>query len=127
MIIGIITSLIFLAFSCKWIIDTLLFHYEGSFWSKLKNQSYFDPAISWANKYKYDLLSNSNFKKWIYKNMLVFLTDFFHLIQFIELNSIILALSIALYGISDYRGVIVVFLGLRLLYSICGIIWYKNR
>lgn len=57
--------------------------YDKSFYSKLRNQKWFNPRLSWKNK-------KSKYKIWefIKSTILVFLTDYKHFIKFIEKNSL---------------------------------------
>lgn len=112
-IIYITIFLLIISFSAKGIKDTLSFHYWKT---KFKNHQFWNPAISYMNKYKYK-------PKWLFKGPLVFLTDGWHLMQFIELNSIIIALSINI--ASGLFSIIVTFIVIRLLYSIFFNLFYK--
>jgi hypothetical protein len=119
MIIWISLLLLFISFSAKWIMDTLLFHYYDSVWSKLKEE-YWNPAVSWDRKYE---IKGNKLKKWLLKNPLVFLTDGYHLMQFIYINSymIVIALNIG----SDWISRIITFIIIRIVYSITNLIFYK--
>lgn len=71
----------------------LQFHFNGSIFRNFKNQQFWNPGISWENKYK----SNTNvFKpKFLFSTTaLVWLTDGFHLFQFFALNSTVIAVTI---------------------------------
>ncbi len=118
-----VCALSFISFCAKWICDTLDFHFEKSVFNKL-NPVFWNPIISWNNKY----VKGSKFKKWLFKNPLVFTTDAPHLFQFIALNTSILAISL-LIGIGIYNSWIIVifaFTSIRLLYMFSGFIFYKN-
>jgi len=52
MIIGFIVILIAIAGISNAVMDTLTYHYNVSIFSKLKNQQWFNPNLSWENKYK---------------------------------------------------------------------------
>jgi len=107
------------SFSAKWIMDTLQFHFENSKYSKFKNQQFWNPKLSWENKYK----EGSKLKKLLLKTTLVFATDAWHLFQFIHLNSYmaVIALNIG----SDWVSRIIVFAVLRTIYSVTGLIFYR--
>ena len=49
-----IFSIIFIIFSgiSESIMDKIQFHFSKSIFSKFKNQLFWDPSISWRNKYK---------------------------------------------------------------------------
>ena len=44
--------LFFIAGICEAIMDKLQFHYESSIFRSYKNQLFWDPKLSWRNKYK---------------------------------------------------------------------------
>lgn len=54
MIIKLILAVVFFALAgfLNGIMDTLQFHYSSSIFSKKSKQSFWDPSISWRNKYK---------------------------------------------------------------------------
>lgn len=63
------------------VMDKLIFHYEISIFEKLKNKKYWNPKISWENKYKEDLKT----PKFIGSTTIfVFLTDAWHFFKFIR-------------------------------------------
>lgn len=56
-----------------------------------KNPQYWNPQISWENKYKYGE-NKPKWVKWVLKNTLVFVTDGWHLSQFLFLNSVFISI-----------------------------------
>lgn len=89
--------------------DEIRFHWSRLFghWFKpgSKLEKWFNPAISWQNKYY-----NSRWLTFIFSTLLVWMTDFWHLLKFIIINSIVIAFFLLLGGsqfISDWILVIV--------------------
>ena len=137
MIVWISLILVFIGYSSKWCMDTLIFHYDKSIFKTFNNQDYWNPILSWDNKY----VRESRFLVWIFKNPLVWTTDAWHLFQFFYLNSLIFVISLLLSTIIDLQILlsfiikpmmdyqllifIISFLIIRLVYSITGLIFYK--
>ena len=96
----------------KSIMDILSFHYYDSIFSKIKNGKWWNPEISWKNKWKNDdptqgerFVGSSTFLVWV--------TDAWHFFQHIMILSFIL--SIVVYV--PIFGFIVDFLLLYLIYT----------
>lgn len=55
-----IFSIVFIIISgcANGVMDTLQFHYSESIYAEFKNQQYWNPKISWKNKYKSDVEGN---------------------------------------------------------------------
>jgi hypothetical protein len=88
-IIGFI--LILISAVAKSVMDKLQFHYGRSIFLKFKNQQFWNPEISWKNKWKNgDKLQGESF--FLSSTVLVFTTDAWHLFQNIFLNSLFLGL-----------------------------------
>jgi len=65
---------------CEAIMDKIQFHYDGSIFKKYKNQIFWDPKISWRNKYKNgDPLEGEKF--FLSKSLFVGLTDAWHMFK----------------------------------------------
>ncbi len=103
--------LLIVSFSAKAAKDTLNFHCRKSIFKNL-NMYYWDPSLSWANKYKNSYTSEPRF--FLSTTLLVFLTDAYHLFQFISLNSWVLALAINIETFAWYWN----FIGIRIIYMI---------
>lgn len=94
-------AFIFIAGVAKAGMDTLQFHYSKSIFNIRFVNEFWDASISWKNKY-------SDTAKLIRKKWLsiiptpVFLTDGWHLFQFIFLNSLFVAISIHTSISSDF-------------------------
>lgn len=73
--------------------DLLQFHYNKSIFSKSSfNPQYWNPEISWKNKYK-DATYTIRKRVWVF-NKPVFLSDAWHLFKFIFINSLCLAIGL---------------------------------
>lgn len=82
---------IFISAIFKALMDDLQFHYNRIRMKlMLKNPQYWNPEVSWENKYKWGE-GKPKLIKWLLKNTLVFITDGWHLCQFIFLNSLFVA------------------------------------
>lgn len=112
-------SIIFivLASICKAIKDTLDFHYNTSIFSNC-NARYFYPTISWQNKYKEDLKTPKFFGS---TTFLVFLTDAWHLFDFLQTIFFIVAIVV-------YSKIVFCIVDIYILYcifSICFELFYR--
>lgn len=86
-------SLIFVIFAAifKAIIDTLQFHYNKSIFIKRKMQNWWNPEISWMNKYKdHDVSKGEAFLG--STTIFCWITDAWHFFQSLYLNFIFLAI-----------------------------------
>jgi hypothetical protein len=78
-VVGII--LVGLAGISEAIMDKLIFHYDNSIFKSFNNQKYWDPELSWVNKYKKDLVT----ERFMFSTtILVFLTDAWHFLKFVR-------------------------------------------
>jgi len=68
---------------CEAVMDTLQFHYGSSYFFKLKNKLFWDPSISWRNKYK-DGDPTLGSKFLFSKTLLVGLTDGWHFFKLLR-------------------------------------------
>ncbi len=82
-------------------LDEIRYHWKRVFahWfkDKPKLEKWFNPAISWNNKY----WSDNKYIQWIFMSPLVFITDFWHFLKFVMLNCFygILSLMMIEFGI----------------------------
>lgn len=124
--------LLFISFSAYAVMWTLQFHFEKSIFMKL-NHKYWYPPASWPNKWKlipfkdgdmivaYDNKGRSIERFPGSSSIFVWLTDAFHLFQFIFLNTLILALSFMADGKMVYSFPVQwweAFIGIRLIYAL---------
>jgi len=84
-------TLIILSSFFKALMDSLQFHYHRiRIGFMVKNPNYWNPLLSWENKYKW-AKGRSKFIGWLIQNPFVFITDGWHLTQFLFLNSLMLS------------------------------------
>ena len=81
-----------LAAICNSVMDTLNHHYSTSIFTRFKNFKYWDPAISWKNKYKNGVKSNGS-AFFLSTGILVAFTDGWHLFK--SMMIVLLAISVA--------------------------------
>jgi hypothetical protein len=83
-----IIPLAILAVAANATMDEIQFHWHRVFmyWFPVdkKITDWFNPVFSWSNKY----WSKNKYIQWFFKVPLVFVTDFWHFLKFIMLNSI---------------------------------------
>jgi hypothetical protein len=72
-----------LAGFCESVMDKLQFHYDISIFKNFKNQLFWDPRISWRNKYKNgDPLKGESF--FLSKSLFVGITDAWHFFKLLR-------------------------------------------
>lgn len=71
--------------------NVLRFRWDNCIFKDWKNQNWINPVLSWPNKWK----PTSKFGDFVMSTMLVWVTDFWHLLKFLMLLSI--SLSIVFY------------------------------
>jgi len=111
-----------LAAVCNSVMDKLQFHYEDSVFSDLSEQ-YWNPEKSWLNKYKDP--ENKDFRPKFFGSttFLVFLTDGWHLAQFMFLN--FFALACVPIQKKFYKYVLV-FLGIRTMFGLTFTLFFDK-
>lgn len=111
--------LIIIAGAAKGLMDRIRFHWgEAPEWMREKSR-YWNPDISWRNKYHNGIPSNGS-KFPMSTTLLVSLTDGWHLLQMIFLTS--MSLSIAV--LSNYHWVLS-YVVIRLVFGLFFTIFYK--
>jgi hypothetical protein len=95
MIVFFIIILIIIAAISNAVMDTIYFNFENSIFSNFKNQNWYNPMISWKNKYK-GKDPNNGPAFWGSTTFFVFLTDAWHFFQMIMLSSISIAIILGL-------------------------------
>jgi len=68
---------------CEAVMDKLQFHYDISIFKKLKNQLFWNPQISWRNKYK-DGDPTKKEKFFLSKTLFVGFTDAWHFFKLLR-------------------------------------------
>jgi hypothetical protein len=71
--------------------NKISFRFDYTLWSKLKADRWFNPAVSWHNKHEWN-------PSWLFKTALVWVTDFWHFLKFIELNMIFITFILLKYN-----------------------------
>lgn len=75
--------LFILAGLCEAVMDKLQFHYDFSIFRNMKNQLFWNPQLSWRNKYKNgDPLNGEKF--FLSKSLFVGFTDAWHLFKLLR-------------------------------------------
>jgi hypothetical protein len=96
--------------------DTIQFHWNDTFKYFFKENSkiekWFNPSKSWTNK----LIFNSKILTWILSVPLVFITDFWHLLKFLFLNTIFIGFIILVLEQKEFKDILA---GL----IICNVVW----
>ena len=77
--------LVALAGISKAIMDTLNFHYDISIFKHAKKQSWWNPDLSWQNKYTW---SQNKFVKWLLIHVFTAITDAWHTFQLLFLTAL---------------------------------------
>jgi hypothetical protein len=93
MILTIQLILIFIGGVAKGCMDKVQFHFGKSIFKNF-NENYFNPKVSCNNKYKNGIKEQGE-AFFLSTSVLVFLTDFWHLAQWVFLNSIFLAFALS--------------------------------
>jgi hypothetical protein len=79
------------------VMDKLQFHYDKSVFKSFKKQQFWDPKISWRNKWKEG--EKENGERFLFSStLLVFTTDAWHLAKFFRNVCLVLALFFTLKG-----------------------------
>ncbi|MBI2050382.1 MAG: hypothetical protein HYT31_01075 [Parcubacteria group bacterium] len=87
---------IFTAGMAKGVSDTLQFHYGRSVFASLPNQEWWNPEVSWKNKYR-DYDKGDTREAYLFsRSLLVWRTDAWHLAQTIETLGWVFALLLAI-------------------------------
>jgi hypothetical protein len=116
-------SLVFvlLASICNAIMDTISFHYEISIFNK-SNPVYWNPQISWKNKYIDWDNGNRERKRFLGIKIAPTFLDAWHLFK--SMMIIFLALAIVLYEV--YFDLIIDFVAIGIIWNITFILFYNK-
>jgi len=109
---------------CNSVMDKLAHHYSTSRFSQKKNQLWWDPDISWRNKYK-DGDPDKGPKFFGSTTFLVFTTDAWHFYKWL-MNGLIYLPPAFIFGflLLDGRLMIVAYIGLRIVYAVTFHVFY---
>lgn len=109
--------LVILIIICNATQDEIRFHWDRLFghWFPTGNklEKWFNPSISWKNKYY-----NSKWLTFLFSTILVWTSDFWHLLKFIVINSIIIAFFLLLGGSQFISDWIIVIVGSNIIWGI---------
>ena len=107
------------------LMDRIQFHYNGSLFSKLKNQVFWNPSISWKNKWKLgDPQKGPKF--FMSTTLFVFITDAWHLFKFIRNTLIFISLGFLSFRSDDFYLLSFILLISRILYGVGFWLSYKK-
>ena len=118
-IIGLILTV--LAGVCEAIMDTLQFHFDRSIFSNYTNKRFWNPILSWENKYKEDLKTPKFF---LSTTLFVFLTDAWHLFKMIRTLLLIIGIAMSVYSLKGFEFISLLIL-CRVLFGISFTIAFK--
>ena len=125
LIIGIL--LVSVAGVSKAIMDNLQFHFNRSIFkfNPVKyNQKFWDPSLSWENKYKEGSMTEPKFVGSV--SYLVFLTDAWHLFQMFLFLSLFIGISITSYYSESFVYLIINISVLRLFFGFTFTLFFNN-
>jgi hypothetical protein len=111
--------LIILAGVSEAVMDKVQFHYNKSIFSKL-NGLFWDPSISWKNKWKSDL-KTERFRG--SSNIFVFTTDAWHLFKFLRNLFLFIGIPLICY---DTEHIIIVCIVARILFGLSFTLFFDK-
>lgn len=107
------------------IMDTLQFHYYKSIFNDFKNKSFWNPEISWKNKYKNnDPNQGEKFK--FSTTLFVGLTDGWHFFKLVKNVSLFFGLFLILTLIYNFYLSLILIILLRLIYGVVFTLGYDK-
>lgn len=109
---------------CSAVMDTLMFHYSTSVFAEYK-KLFFDPSISWKNKWKDETYKTEKF--WGSSTLFVFATDAWHLSKFLYHKFVILAIILYTTMISFYVDVLLLIIVYHVTFELCFRLLRKRR
>jgi hypothetical protein len=127
MIILIIISSILIAIAAmsEAIMDNLQFHYFKSIFKDREAQQFWNPLISWSNKYKNG--DKNQGEKFICSTTLfVGLTDAWHLFKLINHTCLFIGLSVLAFQLDSVKELIVVTCIARMIYGFVFTIFFDS-
>ena len=124
MVIFICLFLIFISGCSEGIMDSIQFHFDKTRFSRFRNQQFWNPSISWRNKWKNgDPAQGEKFK--FSSTFLVSLTDSWHLFKMIRNIGIFTSIPLSVYQIENLYYLIGISFLLRVFYGIGFQLTYK--
>lgn len=116
-----------LAAMCNAVMDVLAFKYKKSIFKNL-DPEYWNPSISWRNKYK-NKRQDDGPAFFLSTTALVFVTDAWHLFQFLSNSLIILAVIMVFYTAFPYTlwwHHVLVFIGMKAVWGMIFELFFSN-
>ncbi len=120
-IIGLLCFII--AAICEAVMDVLQFHYMRSLFKDFKNNIFWDPEISWRNKYK-DGDPKKGPKFLFSDTLFVGLTDAWHLFKLFRNLFIFLGVFFLLLQFASFWVALIITAGIRIFFGIAFTIFY---
>jgi hypothetical protein len=106
------------------IMDVLQFHYSQSYFSKLPNQQFWNPVVSWKNKYRDgDPLKGPRFLG--STTMLVAFTDAWHLFKLLRNTLAVLSSFLLLSAFITWHWALIYAISFRVVYGVYFTISYR--
>lgn len=113
-----------LASICEAVMDTLQFHYMNSVFKNFKNNIFWDPEISWRNKYKKG--DPSKGPKFLFSDTLfVGFTDAWHLFKMFRTFFISLGVFFILDQFTTFWVSVIITVTLRIFFGIGFTVFYE--
>lgn len=124
MIIASCLIFILIAGATEGVMDTLQFHFERSFFSMCKNRIFWDPKVSWRNKWKDgDPTLGEKFK--FSSTLFVGLTDAWHLFKTIRNLLLFISIAVGAYQFNSIEWLSAFIVSARLMYGLGFKITYR--
>lgn len=117
--------LFFLAGICEAIMDKLQFHYDVSVFKYFKNQYFWNPNLSWRNKYKNGDPSNGE-KFFLSKSLLVGFTDAWHMFKLLRTLLLFVAIYFLMLGCITNTVCLIYVIIARILYGVAFSIFFSR-
>lgn len=114
-----------LASICEAVMDTLQFHYISSIFKNFENNIFWDPEVSWRNKYK-DGDPKKGPKFLFSDTLFVGLTDAWHLFKLFRNLFIFLGVFFLLLQFTTFWISVIVAIALRLFFGFGFTIFYEG-
>jgi hypothetical protein len=125
LVIGII--LVSIAGMSKAIMDKLQFHYHKSMFKQdpvRYNQTFWDPTLSWSNKYKEGSMTEPKF--FGSTSYFVFLTDAWHLFQMLMLICLFIGVAITSFYSGSFIFMMIKVIILRLFFGLTFTLFFNK-
>jgi hypothetical protein len=109
---------------CEAVMDTLQFHFDFSIFSCFKNKYFWNPRISWYNKYKNkDPLAGPRFP--FSTTLFVGLTDGWHFFKLLRNLFIVIGVFILLYAIVGPMWALIYVVVARVVFGLVFTLFFK--